>query len=244
MPNYLTAILERKKREIATLVEPVSFSDVLKQEGLTMIAEIKRRSPSKGDLNPSLDPAGLAKEYIEGGARAISVLTDEVGFGGTLHDLRAVIEACPGVPVLRKDFIVDLRQLYETARTGAHAVLLITSALGDRLAEFIRVSHAYGLEALVEVHDLEELQLAQKSGAKIIGVNNRDLVTFDVSIATSEKLAPHISPEVIKIAESGILSADDALRMRAAGYDAILVGEALVKSKSLNVLLQEMIHAH
>ena len=144
MADFLTEILERKKREAALLPQPVSFRQALTQEGLSVIAEIKRKSPSKGVLNAGLDPVQLAMKYAAGGASAISVLTDE-GFGGTLKDLRAVIEAVPGIPVLRKDFIVDLRQIYETARTGAHAVLLIAAALKERLPEFIRAVKDYGL---------------------------------------------------------------------------------------------------
>ncbi len=234
MSNYLQKILERKKQEVGALAEPKKLKDVLQAEGLSVIAEIKRKSPSKGFLNAALDPAELAKQYVAGGAAAISVLTDEEGFGGTLKDLRAVIEACPGTPVLRKDFIIDLKQLDETARSGAHAVLLIAAALKERLPEFVREAKKCGLETLVEVHDADELALAEASGAEIIGVNNRDLETFAVSLDTAIKLKPRFA---VSVAESGIENAAHAAMMRRAGYDAVLVGEALVKSSNPEKLL-------
>lgn len=243
MADFLTEILERKKREAELLPQPVSFRQALTQDHLSVIAEIKRRSPSKGVLNSELDPVQMAKKYAAGGASAISVLTDE-GFGGTLQDLKAVVDAAPGIAVLRKDFIVDLRQVYETARSGAHAVLLIVAALKDRLPEFIRAVKDYGLDALVEVHDLGELKLAQDAGATIIGVNNRNLSTFEVSLKTSEDLAPHFLPGIVKVAESGIESASHAALMRKSGYDAILVGEALVRAKYPQSLIEELRNAH
>ncbi|MBS0604152.1 MAG: indole-3-glycerol-phosphate synthase [Verrucomicrobia bacterium] len=244
MPDFLTDILNRKKQEIKRLPDPMSFSEVLKQGRLAVIAEIKRKSPSKGILNGEINPAALARSYVEGGAAAISVLTDEEGFGGTLQDLKSVVEACPGTPVLRKDFIIDLKQLYETARVGAHAVLLIAAVLKDRLPEFVRIARNYGLETLVEVHDINELHLAHIAGAKIIGVNNRNLMTFQVSLSVAESLAPHFSPSVIKVAESGIENSAHAAQMRRVGYDAILVGEALVKHSSPKDLIKEFCHAH
>lgn len=243
MSNYLTEILEQKKLEVAGLPHPVRFKEALVQDQLAVIAEIKRKSPSKGILNSSLDPVQLARQYVSGGAAAISVLTDKDGFGGSLQDLQAVVEACPGIPVLRKDFIVDIKQLYETARTGAHAVLLIANVLQDRLAEFIAEAKKYGLETLVEVHDIYELHLAQNAGAEIIGVNNRNLSTFAVSLDTSISLAPHFSTSIIKVAESGIENKEHAARMRCAGYDAVLVGEALVKAQDPKTLIQELRHA-
>jgi indole-3-glycerol phosphate synthase len=244
MSNYLIEILKNKQQEVLKLPAPIRFKQILQKEGLSVIAEIKRKSPSKGMLNSSIDPALLAKQYVAGGAAAISVLTDEKYFGGSLHDLRAVIDACPGTPVLRKDFIIDPKQLYETARIGAHAVLLITAALKDLLPEFIRIAKNYGLETLVEVHDIHELHLAHVAGAEIIGVNNRNLSTFDVSLETAIRLAPYCSKEVVKVAESGILNGGDASQMAKAGYDAILVGEVLVKADNPRSLIEELRHAH
>ncbi len=239
MSNYLSEIVERKKLEVEMLPQPTTFKSTLRQKKLAVIAEVKRKSPSKGILNDILDPVLLAKEYVEGGAAAISVLTDAVGFGGSLEDLQKIVEACPGIPVLRKDFIVDIKQLYETARGGAHAVLLIANILQDRLTHFIQVAKQLGLETLVEVHDVDELRLAHASGAEIIGVNNRNLTTFEVSLETSMSLAPHFSPEILKVSESGIGNKEHALMMRQSGYDAILVGEALVKAKDPKQLIRE-----
>ncbi len=244
MSNYLCVIIESKKQEVLKLPPPATLKQALKQKGLSVIAEIKRKSPSKGTLNASINPARLAQKYVKGGAAAISVLTDEKFFGGSLHDLKAVIEACPGIPVLRKEFIIDPKQLYETARAGAHAVLLIAAALQHRLPEFVRIAKDYGLETLVEVHDAHELDLAQIAGAEIIGVNNRNLTTFDVSLETSIALSSRFSPGVVKVAESGIFNATDAARMRQAGYDAVLVGESLVKASDPTALIEELCHAH
>lgn len=244
MSNYLSKIIQRKRVEIAELPHPISFKEQLKQNQLAVIAEIKRKSPAKGELNLALDPVQLAKQYAAGKAAAISVLTDSTSFGGSLRDLQAVVEACPGTAILRKDFIIDVKQLYETARTGAHAVLLIANVLKERLPEFVQMAKRFGLETLVEVHDIDELQLAQTSGADVIGVNNRNLSTFVVSLETSLSLAPHFSPAIVKVAESGIESVEHAALMRRAGYDAILVGEALVTASDPKQLIEEMRHAH
>ena len=243
MFNFLQEILERKQKEVAQLGMPIRFSKALISKPLGIIAEIKRKSPSKGILNAAMDPVELARKYVAGGACAISVLTDK-SFGGTLQDLKDVIEACPDTPVLRKDFIIDLRQIDETIRAGAHAVLLIAAVLKNRLPEFIKAVEERGMDPLVEVHNLDELILAQQSGAKIIGVNNRNLTTFDVSLHTAEDLSSHFLPGIIKVAESGIENAEDASRMLSCGYDAILVGEALVKSADPQHLIGEMRHVH
>jgi indole-3-glycerol phosphate synthase len=244
MFDYLIEILNSKRQEILTLPSPIRFKQALQKSGLSVIAEIKRKSPSKGVLNSSIDPVMLAKEYVAGGAAAISVLTDEKYFGGSLHDLKAVIEACPGIPVLRKDFIIDVKQIYQTARAGAHAVLLIASVLNDRLTEFVRIAKDYGLETLVEVHDVHELNLAHIAGAEIIGVNNRNLTTFEVSLNTAIGLASHFSPSIVKVTESGILNVSHASQMHKAGYDAILVGEMLVKADNPRTLIEELKNVH
>ncbi len=244
MLNYLREILKQKQQEVLNLPAPIRLKQALQKDGLCVIAEIKRKSPSKGILNSFIDPALLAKQYVAGGAAAISVLTDGEHFGGSLQDLKVVIDACPGIPVLRKDFIIDPKQLYETARAGAHAVLLIAAVLNDRLPEFVRIAKSYGLETLVEVHDIHELNLAHVSGAQIIGVNNRHLSTFNVSLETAIKLAPHCAKGIVKVAESGIFNAGHSSQMRKAGYDAILVGEALVKAHDPRALIEELRHAH
>jgi indole-3-glycerol phosphate synthase len=244
MSNYLDTILEDKRQEVVKLPTPVRLKQALQAKTLSVIAEIKRCSPSKGVLNGGIDPALFAKKYVAGGAAAVSVLTDSVHFGGSLHDLRVVIDACPGTPVLRKDFIIDEKQLYETARIGAHAVLLIAAALNERLAAFVQLAKSYGLETLVEVHTLEELMLAQDAGAEIIGVNHRNLVTFEVSLELSAALSSHFIPGVVRVAESGIFTAVEAKQMRQAGYNAILVGEALVTASDPKTLIREFCHAH
>jgi indole-3-glycerol phosphate synthase len=195
-----------------------------------VVSEIKRRSPSKGDLAPDLDPAGLAAAYEAGGAACLSVLTDEAFFGGSVADLTAARSAC-GLPVLRKDFTVDERDVADARLMGADAVLLIAAALDDGLLErCVALARDLGLDALVEVHDDAELGRALAVGAGLVGVNCRDLSTFEVDLDLPERLAPSIPDDVVAVAESGIRDEADAARMAAAGYAAVLVGEALVTS--------------
>ena len=195
-----------------------------------VIAEIKRRSPSKGDLAPDLDPAGLAAAYEAGGAAGLSVLTDEAFFGGSVADLAAARGAC-GLPVLRKDFTVDERDVADARLMGADAVLLIAAAVDDaRLARCVALAGDLGLDALVEIHDEAELGRALAVGARLLGVNCRDLTTFEVDRDLPERLAPAIPGDVVAVAESGIRDEADAARMAAAGYAAVLVGETLVTS--------------
>jgi indole-3-glycerol phosphate synthase len=195
---------------------------------LALIAEIKRRSPSKGDLAPDLDPVERAQAYEAAGAEAISVLTEPDRFGGSLDDLRAVVAAVH-VPVLRKDFIIDPYQIWEAADAGAAAVLLIAAALpSGSLGALLDECHDCGLDALVEVHDADDLERAYSVGATMMGVNNRDLRTLEVDLSVSEDLGALIGACVLFISESGIGAPSDARRVRAAGAQAILVGEALV----------------
>ncbi|MES2122207.1 MAG: indole-3-glycerol phosphate synthase TrpC [Chlamydiota bacterium] len=242
--NYLDAIVERKKKEVDAMRGPPRLKEVLRQERLTVIAEIKRRSPAKGDLAPIADPVLLASRYAAAGASAFSVLTDGQDFGGSLEDLRQIARAFPEIPILRKDFIVDVKQIRETVRAGASAVLLIAAVLGEKLPEMIAAAISCGLDPLVEVHNREELEIALVSGAEIIGVNNRNLATFQIDLAVAEALIAHIPSSLIRIAESGVRTAKDAQRMRQAGYDAILVGEALVTALDLNGLLEEFCACH
>lgn len=199
-------------------------------DGVAVIAEVKRRSPSKGALNPDLDPAEVAAGYEQGGAACLSVLTDEAHFGGSADDLRAA-RAATRIPVLRKDFTVCDADVADARVMGADAVLLIAAALDDReLRRFHDLASHVGLEALVEVHDEAEVERALDVGATLVGVNQRDLVTFEVDTDRAVRLAPAIPPEVVRVAESGIRSADDAKRLVDAGYHALLVGESLVTS--------------
>jgi indole-3-glycerol phosphate synthase len=196
----------------------------------SVIAEIKRRSPSKGELAPDLDPARLAAAYEAGGAACLSVLTDESFFGGSVADLAVARGAC-GLPVLRKDFTVDERDVVDARLMGADAVLLIAAALDDGLlGRCVALAGDLELDALVEVHDERELGRALAVGTRLLGVNCRDLTTFELDRDLPVRLAPFIPDDVVAVAESGIRDAADAARMAAAGYAAVLVGETLVTS--------------
>lgn len=208
---------------------PQDFAAALRFPGrLAVIAEMKRRTPSMGLLAESYDPAGLARAYA--GADAISVLTHEGGFGGSAEHL-AQARAEARQPILRKDFIADAYQVREARACGADAVLLIVAALKPReLAALLRLTRDLGMEALVEVHDEAEAQAALEADARVLGVNHRDLRTFSVDLALTERLRPVVPPDLVFVAESGIHDGAAARRMREAGADAILVGEALMRS--------------
>ncbi len=227
-------MLYAREKAILTAAEsagPVAdFAGSLSEPGLGVIAEVKRRSPSRGSIDAGLDPVAMATRYAQGGAAAISVLTESHHFDGSPEDLAAVRSAVT-IPLLRKDFIVDPLQVWQARAIGADAVLLIVAALTDEgLVELLDVATAAGLSALVEVHDRTEARRAVAAGSRIVGVNNRDLATFDVDLATSERLAGELDGVAVRVAESGIWTADQAHRMYAAGYDAVLVGEALVRA--------------
>jgi indole-3-glycerol phosphate synthase len=197
---------------------------------LAVVAEVKRRSPSKGDIDVGLDPATLARAYERGGAACVSVLTDADFFGGAAADLTAV-RAAVATPLLRKDFTVSPRDVCDARLMGADAALLIAAALDDHeLADFHALARELGLDALVEIHDETELERALGVGATLIGVNQRDLVTFEVDTARAVRLAPLMPSGSVRVAESGIRSADDARPLAAAGYHAVLVGESLVRA--------------
>jgi indole-3-glycerol phosphate synthase len=197
---------------------------------VAVISEIKRRSPSKGDLDPGLDAAEVASAYERGGAACLSVLTDRAFFGGSPEDLVEARAAC-SLPVLRKDFTVSVLDVYDARRMGADAVLLIAAALSDaELAEFLEAAGKCSLAALVEVHDDEELARALAVGADLVGVNQRDLSTFEVDHERALRLGAAIPPGVVSVAESGIRDAADVAALAAAGYRAVLVGETLVRS--------------
>ncbi len=207
--------------------------------GLAVVAEIKRRSPSKGELAPDLVPADTARAYASGGASCLSVLTDRPYFGGDLDDLRAA-RAATDLPVLRKDFTIDPLQLLEARAAGADAVLLIVAALDDgRLRELHEAASGLGLAVLVEAHDEAELDRALAVDPRIVGVNARDLGNFGEDLSVGERLAKRIPVGVVAVAESAIRSVDDARRMAGAGYDAVLVGEALVRAADPATLVRE-----
>ena len=250
MTTYLDRILEQKRwaaagdrRVTETLVaeakrtpRPRGFSAAISKVagsgGLAVVAEIKRRSPIKGPLADDLDPAALAAAYAEGGAACLSVLTDVESFGGSFHDLTEARDgAGPDIPILRKDFTVAPNDVADARLVGADAVLLIVAALRDaELAEFHDLAVELELDALVEVHDEAELDRALAVGADLIGVNQRDLQTFEVDQERAARLAPRMPDGVLRVAESGIRGPDDARRLAGAGYHAVLVGESLVRS--------------
>ena len=254
MPAYLDSILVAHRaaaaaddRDVDTLVEAAlelerredgvgrrDFVAALvagrEARGMAVISEVKRRSPSKGDLDPDLDPAEVAAAYEAGGASCLSVLTDEEFFGGSHADLRAARAACR-LPVLRKDFTVGPRDVCDARLMGADAVLLIVAALDDReLAELLGLARAVGLAALVEAHDEDELERALAVGADLVGVNQRDLRTFEVDRARALRMGARMPDGVVAVAESGIRDAADVERLAEAGYTAVLVGETLVRS--------------
>lgn len=211
---------------------PRDFAGAVAADGLTLIAEFKRASPSKGDIFPDAVPAEIARGYAEGGARAMSVLTDGPYFKGCDDDVRSVWEAVD-LPVLRKDFTVDAYQIYEARAIGADAILLIVAALTDRnLREMIGIAHDLGLAALVETHTAGEIDRALSAGARIVGINNRDLHTFTTALETTIHLIERIPDGVLTVSESGISSHEDAVTLRAAGADAILVGETIMRAAS------------
>jgi len=218
---------------VAGLPPPRGFSSALvaraaEHHEIAVIAEVKRRSPSRGDLALDLDPAALALEYARGGAACLSVLTDEEFFGGSIADLRAA-RAAVQLPVLRKDFTVSFRDLYDARAMGADAVLLIVAALSDaELAQFVALAAALQLAALVEVHDEEELARALDAGASLVGVNQRDLRTFDVDTDRAVRVGEAMPDRIVRIAESGVKSSADVARLYDAGFHGVLVGETLV----------------
>jgi indole-3-glycerol phosphate synthase len=220
-----------------------ALNKALRTDGINIIAEFKRRSPSKGVIRPEADLRQIVKSYEEGGAAAISVLTEEDYFSGSLEDLRTV-KATVDLPVLRKDFVFDEYQVYESTAAGADAILLIVAALDDDLLLRLRslAEDELGLDALVEVHTSDEMRRAVACGASLIGVNNRDLRTFEVSLETSLSLARQAPPEVLMISESGLHSSEDLRRLRAVGYRGFLIGETLMRAENPEQALRSMGH--
>ncbi|MGA0878992.1 MAG: indole-3-glycerol phosphate synthase TrpC [Ilumatobacteraceae bacterium] len=247
--TYLDRILEAHRveagsdqRDLAALVQECEelppargFRERLRVDadsGLAVIAEIKRRSPSKGDLCAALDPSTLARSYEGGGASCLSVLTDREFFGGSPEDLQTARNAV-SVPVLRKDFTVSERDVCDARLMGADCVLLIAAALDDvELGSFHHLARRIGLDVLVEIHDEAELERALMIGADLVGVNQRDLVTFEVDHERAVRMAALMPAGVVRVAESGVRDTGDARSLRAAGYHAVLVGESLVTSSN------------
>ena len=262
MANILETIVEQKQREVAhlpaRLIAAGDLRDALLARGerrdflaalknprsgrIGLIAEVKKASPSMGVICPNFDPVRIAKEYEAAGASCLSVLTDEKFFQGSLDYLRQ-IRAAVKLPLLRKDFIIDERQILEAIEWGADAILLIVAILTDaQLAKFHTLATAAGLAVLVEVHDAEELDRALKISPALLGVNNRNLKTFSVDLATTEKLAPRILHNgSLLVAESGIHTRADVQRVGACGAGAILVGESLVKQGDIGAKVRELL---
>ncbi|GAA2516978.1 indole-3-glycerol phosphate synthase TrpC [Pilimelia columellifera subsp. columellifera] len=231
------------KRLAAAAPPPIDALAALRQPGVAVIAEVKRSSPSKGTLAEIADPAELAIQYAAGGARAISVLTEGRWFGGSLADLAAV-RAAIDIPLLRKDFVVSSYQVHEARAHGADLVLLIVAALEQNaLVGLLERIESLGMTALVEVHTVEEADRALDAGAKVIGVNARNLQTLEVDRTVFEKIAPGLPASVVKIAESGVRGPHDLIRYASCGADAVLVGEGLVTHKSPRDAVAEMVTA-
>jgi indole-3-glycerol phosphate synthase len=257
--DILSEIIEVKRRRVAAARQEISLAQLRASiadadrhllstalsdsRRLNIIAEFKRRSPSKGMIRADADPHVLAQSYERGGAAAVSVLTEEDFFGGSLTDLRAVRKAV-GLPILRKDFVFDEYQVWESAAAGANAVLLIVSVLTDEELKALRIvaEDELGMDALIEVHSLAELQRALAAGAKLIGVNNRNLRTFEVSLEVSAELAREAPPETILVSESGIHTFDDLMRLRDLGYRGFLIGESLMRANDPEQALRSLLN--
>jgi indole-3-glycerol phosphate synthase len=245
--------LRRREKPLPELIQaiarqplPLDFAPVLKGDRLKLIAEVKKASPSRGVLSPDLDHARLAQIYAQGGAAAISVLTEERYFMGSISYLADIKDKLSKegwkIPLLRKDFIFEPYQVYESRAYGADAILLIVAILDDnKLKELLELSHKLGMKCLVEVHSEEELRRAIEIGTQLIGINNRDLSTFEVNLETTKRLMPLIPEGHIVVSESGIESHEDILRLREWGVDAVLIGEALLRAEDVSAKLKEFI---
>jgi indole-3-glycerol phosphate synthase len=249
IPAVLHRLEERKRQVPREILESLplpgaraSFAEAIRAPGMSLIAEVKRASPSKGPIRPGLDAGLLARAYEAGGARAISVLTEQDHFGGSMDDLRAVVYAT-GLPVLRKDFILDQYQVHEARWWGASAVLLIAALLSDEeLRRLAGLAADLGLDVLVEVHDSTEMARVLPLDGVVIGVNNRDLRTFAVSLDTTVELAGLVPPERLLVGESGIRTRADVERLAACGVDGVLVGESLLRSRDVETAVGELMH--
>ncbi|HLK65096.1 MAG TPA: indole-3-glycerol phosphate synthase TrpC [Bryobacteraceae bacterium] len=257
IPDILARIVAKKRDELATSVHSIEqwerlaaartsrrpFAAALRATTPAIIAEIKKASPSKGVLAPDFAPPRIASQYQHGGASALSVLTDESFFQGSLADLQAA-RAAVSLPVLRKDFTIAPAHILQAAAHHADAILLIAAILTERqIRDFRELATRYQLDALVEVHNRAELDIALAAGSQIIGVNNRDLTNFQVTLETSLRLAEHIPSGILRVSESGIHNARDLATLRAAGYDAFLVGEHLMRSADPSAALRQLVAA-
>ncbi|MDP8235890.1 MAG: indole-3-glycerol phosphate synthase TrpC [Candidatus Erginobacter occultus] len=237
------APLRELRSLISDLPETRDFRGALAGESLALIAEVKRSSPSAGKIAPIADPGRLARLYREGGAAAISVLTESGWFGGSLDDL-AMVKAEVDLPVLRKDFIIDPYQLHQSRAAGADAVLLIAELLEpETLADFLGRAEEIGLACLVEAHSGEALKMVLNTPAVIVGINNRDLKTLTVDLETSIRLLPLVPEDRVRVAESGVKTAEDIRRLTVASADAVLVGETLARAEDPTAKIRELLTA-
>jgi len=263
MPDILDTIVQHKRKELAETKQAVPLENIrgrlahmpavrdfagalsgIAPNGVRIIAEVKKASPSKGILCEQFDACAIARAYEDGGAAAVSVLTEKNYFQGSLDYLRAV-KAAIKLPVLRKDFIFDPYQLYEARANGADAVLLIAVILSEELlAELVRLARELTLHHIVEVHNIADVRKALSAGTEIIGINNRNLATFETNLRTTIELLPAIPDDKIVVSESGIATRQDMLRLAEAGVDAVLIGETLMKAKNPGAKLRELTGRH
>ncbi len=261
MSDFLNEIIELKKKRLESAKSQISLEDLMRKafavrkeaeshrlqkslkekDKINIIAEIKRASPSKGVINDKINVAEIAQAYERGGARAISVLTEEDRFRGSLEDLKTV-RANVSLPILRKDFIFDEFQIYEAAEAGADVILLIAAMLDDEVLQklYRLAEQELGLDVLLEVHTLEELERAKKMDAKIIGVNNRDLHSFNVSLDVSRELIKHAAKHSLLISESGLQTREDLLELKELGFKGFLIGETLMRSGDVKKELRNL----
>lgn len=259
MSDFLSKIIQHKQEEIEAAkarISEIQLKDMAShsqnrrsfakklatpgQFGVNIIAEIKRASPSKGAIRPNLNPAEYAANYEKGGAACISVLTETVYFKGSFEDFRQARNAA-GLPMIRKDFLISSYQIYESAVLGADAVLLIVRILSEQqLQDYLSLCHELNLDVLTEVHSEEELETATRAGAKLIGINNRDLKTFITSIDNAIRISKHLEPDQIAVAESGIRGREDIVKLQEAKIFNFLIGETLVRSENPQKLLKSL----
>ncbi len=235
--------LEELAKQIKEQSPPLDFASVLKGNRIQLIAEVKKASPSKGIIRRDFNPVDIALIYANNGAAAISVLTDEKYFMGSLNYLKIIGKALDKpVPILRKDFILDKYQVYEARAAGADAILLIVAILeSEKLSELLELSHQLGMKCLVEVHNKNECEVAVNSGAGVIGINNRDLRTFSVDIRTTGRLRQLIPSDRIVVSESGIKNRDDIARLKGWNVDSVLIGESLMASADIAAAMKEFL---
>jgi indole-3-glycerol phosphate synthase len=257
MSDILEQIVERKRArleeamrrfpqsqllsELPTVIGGGRFVSALRRDAVNVIAEIKRRSPSRGVIRENFDPVSIAINYTANGAAALSCLTEEDFFGGSIEHLRRARDVTP-LPLLRKDFVIDEYQVYEAALAGADAILLIAAILdGPQLSDLLKVAYSVGLDALVEVHDRVDVEKALCCDVRMLGVNNRNLRTLETTLQTSINLASELPKDVTLVSESGIQTRDDIERLRAAGFHAVLIGEELMKAVDEGAALRALL---